>query len=543
MPLSLSGNDSAETLIGHEEIDSEPSYEKVEHVPSNVGNRETPPVAEIISDEVQMQDSFKAVSAPAELTAPDEAQHTASAEDDDVKMNGVDEEESVDKKVLNALEHQTRSSGTDQQDVEEVIGSIINRLQAAIQPSKIDEKTGIQLEKIMETFFVTTVNYTKKFDDKEYQHEISFDRSITAFPAPDGPCSLYDALGRNFDQQILEESKLSRYTAIKTLPPVLHVLIQRSQSIGRKNGNPVVIPETLYLDRYMDAPHDSPAFRRRVEDWSIATRVEEIKAQKAKIDTTVSTAGILEPIRLGTFAATDQATAGKETKSSVFENETWDFDGPVDDDFMLVNPVPQPESAEDLLNPLPQEAMHATEKAIQEMMEAELQQREKTLEEHQEASKDIPYRLHAVICHRGHLSSGHYWVWIRDFEDDLWRWYNDADVKENKNTEDVLKTLSSSGEPYYLCYVRDSDKEKYVDVPKRQRPEGVDTAEEAAPVQDESHQMPDAPPSHKEKDADGDVAVQMGSSSSGDWGVPQQPVAESRSGDQSVPEPPPYSDW
>jgi ubiquitin carboxyl-terminal hydrolase 25/28 len=227
----------------------------------------------------------------------------------------------------------------------------------------------------------------------------------------------------------------------------------------------------------------------------------------------------------------------------VFENETWDFDGPVDDDFMLVNPVPQPESAEDLLNPLPQEAMHATEKAIQEMMEAELQQREKTLEEHQEASKDIPYRLHAVICHRGHLSSGHYWVWIRDFEDDLWRWYNDADVKENKNTEDVLKTLSSSGEPYYLCYVRDSDKEKYVDVPKRQRPEGVDTAEEAAPVQDESHQMPDAPPSHKEKDADGDVAVQMGSSSSGDWGVPQQPVAESRSGDQSVPEPPPYSDW
>ena len=65
------------------------------------------------------------------------------------------------------------------------------------------------------------------------------------FPAENGPCSLYDALGRNFDQQILEESKLSRYTTIRTLPPILHVLIQRTQSNGSKNGNPVIIPETL----------------------------------------------------------------------------------------------------------------------------------------------------------------------------------------------------------------------------------------------------------------------------------------------------------
>lgn len=541
VPLTLAGNDSAETLIGHEEIDSEPSYEKVENGPPTTGIHETPPVAEISLGEDQAPDLAMAEVVQADVTAGIDSASPETAGNADTVMEEVGEPETVDRKVLNALEHQTRSSGTDQQDVEEVIGSIINRLQAAIHPSRIDEKTGIQLEKIMETFFVTTVNYTKKFDDKDYQHEISFDRSITAFPAADGPCSLYDALGRNFDQQILEESKLSRYTAIKTLPPVLHVLIQRSQSIGRKNGNPVVIPETLYLDRYMDAPHDSAAFRRRVEDWSIAARVDEIRELKAKLDTTVSTAGILEPIRLGTFAATDQATAGQETKPGVFETETWDFDGPVDNDFMLVNPVSQPELVEELAEPLPQDEMHVTEKAIQEMMEAELQQREKTLQEHQDASKDIPYRLHAVICHRGHLSSGHYWVWIRDFEDDLWRWYNDADVKENKNTEEVLKTLSSSGEPYYLCYVRDSDKEKYVDVPKRQRPEAASTAD-----QDETQQMPDAPPSDKERDADGDVAVRdrlVESSSSGDWGAPLQPASELRNGDHPVSSPPPYSDW
>ncbi|KAH8173929.1 ubiquitin carboxyl-terminal hydrolase domain-containing protein [Sarocladium implicatum] len=544
-PFDLAGNDSTETLVGNDEVDSEPSYEKVEHIAVTGPRQQTPPVADI--------EVTKAVRSPVEPSTLTDAPAIGSDDQRDTDMADV-EDDSVDKKVLNALEHQTRSSGTDQQDVEEVIGSIINRLQAAIKPSEVDQKTGIQLEKIMETFFVTTINYTKKFDDKEYQHEISFDRSITAYPSPDGPCSLYDALGRNFDQQIMEESKLSRYTAIKTLPPVLHVLLQRSQSIGRKNGNPVVIPETLYLDRYMDAPHESPAFRRRVEDWSIASRVEELKKQKAQLDTTVSTAGILEPIRRGTFMASEQASTPQEGKAGVFESETWDFDGPVDNDFLLVNQVTLPDPAEDLNAALPQEEMHATEKAIQEMMETELQQREQKLEEHRAAGKEIPYRLHAVICHRGHLTSGHYWVWIRDFEDNLWRWYNDADVKENKNTEDVLKTLSSSGEPYYLCYVRDSDKEKYVDVPKRERPEGsaeqATTAEELAqaatepPRASESlvQEMSEAP--QPSTDEDGDVVIEgqaVGSPPHDDWGVKVPGAGTDAKRGQSPP--PEYTDW
>jgi ubiquitin carboxyl-terminal hydrolase 25/28 len=543
LQLDLTGNDSAETLIGHEEIDSEPSYEKVEHVTSHTNGLDSPsPVVEIKNDDLSPSKITETSVAsngqgPFTLFPPTPAE-TA----EDIEMEQADEPESVDKKVLNALEHQTRSSGTDQQDVEEVIGSILNRLQAAIQPSQIDEKTGIQLEKIMETFFVTTVNYTKKFDKEEYQPEVSFDRSITAYPAPDGTCSLYEALGRNFDQFIIEDERLSRYTAIKTLPPVLHVLIQRSQNDGRKNGNAVEIPETLYLDRYMDAAHDSPAFRRRVEDWSIAARIEELKAQKAQLDSDVSTGRILESIRLGMHAASEQVLGSLGGTSSVFDDETWDFDGPVDDDFMLVNPVPAPEPVEDLSRQLPQEEMNVVEKEIQGMMETELQQREQTLAEHQAASKEVPYRLHAVICHRGHLGSGHYWVWIRDFEENVWRWYNDADVKENKDTDDVLKTLSSSGEPYYLCYVRDSDKDEHVDVPKRQRPEVV---EEPVVTVAESRPMPDAPPTEQTKDADGDVVV--GDSAvvdlPQDWGKPQSTAGPPQGGGDGAPDPPPYGDW
>ncbi|KAG6130383.1 hypothetical protein E4U38_004501 [Claviceps purpurea] len=478
-------NPSSMTLIDREEGHSDLSHERMDKVPPTVhpgrgaeaqepGNAtklEAPP--RIAG---QLQDTQVAECLPAE-----DHEHLTQ----DVEMTDADaaEPESVDQKVLNALEHQKRSSGTDQQDVEEVMGSIINRLQAAIQPSCVDEKTGIQLEKIMETFFVTTINYTKKFDEKEYQSEISFDRAITAFPAPDGACSLYDALGRNFDQQILEESKLSRYTSIKALPPVLHILIQRSQSMGSKNGNAVVIPETLYMDRYMDAPHDSPIFRRRVAAWALSDRIHDIKAQIAKIDNHPNYLSYLEDCSRGAMKSVESSVehgatdptiaAGGETIETTrsAQEENWDFDGPVDDDFLLVNPVTTASDSEQSIHVESKAlSIRATDTALRQMMESELQQREHMLKEQQDSLKGMAYRLHAVICHRGQLMSGHYWVWIHDFEDNVWRWYNDDDVKENKDTKEVLETLSSSGEPYFLCYVRDEDKMEFVNVPKRQPP-------------------------------------------------------------------------
>ncbi|PHH77964.1 hypothetical protein CDD80_7535 [Ophiocordyceps camponoti-rufipedis] len=472
-----SSNSSSKTLVDYEDTRSDRSYDKVETVvtmePSGPSPKED---GQAPAGDVEMADADKDAS-----TRPETVQEEKG---DTEPASG--EAETVDQKVLNALEHQKRSSGTDQQDVEEVMGSIINRLQAAIRPSSVDQRTGIQLEKIMQTFFVTTVNYTKKFADKTYQHEISFDRSITAFPAPDGPCSLYDALGRNFDQQILEESKLSRYTAIKTLPPVLHVLIQRSQSMGSKNGNPVVIPETLHLDRYMDAPHDSPVFRRRVEDWTSSDRIADLKSWLAKEEVDPTHMNFFD-MMMNQRTESDEGVGGDGTQeSAAVAEETWDFDGPVDDDFLLVTSTgssgkPQSRSNKAGL-PVSVGALQPTMRA---MMVRELAEREEALQQHQDDMKGISYRLHAVICHRGHLMSGHYWVWICDFEDRVWRWYNDAVVRENKDTAEVLQTLSTSGEPYYLCYVRDEDKDNYVDVPKRETAAPPPETNDCAPAADD----------------------------------------------------------
>ncbi|KAM0561791.1 hypothetical protein ACHAPJ_002962 [Fusarium lateritium] len=493
-PIDTASTVSSQTLV---EEDSDRSYEKVETSPTTAEDQIIDTVMEVGQDDdvveiVRPGDRSADTAKAAEKGHTDTTGKTQTA---DIDMTDVEEPQTVDQKVLTALEHQKRSSGTEQQDVEEVMGSILNRLQAAINASSVDESTGIQLEKIMETFFVTTINYTKKFSDKDYQKEISFDRSITAFPAPEGTCSLYDALGRNFDQQIIDNDKdsslsLSRYTAIKALPPILHVLIQRSQTMNSKNGNPVEIPETLYLDRYMDAPHDSPAFQERVKGWATVNRISDIKVQKTRAEDFPPTGRFLESYGQEEHADASNAATEDSTMmdGSEFPDETWDFDGPVDDDYLLINrTTSNPASAVEL--PSKPQKIKDTEAAVRERIKTELGKREEALKKYYSGLTNNPYRLHAVICHRGHLTSGHYWVWIYDFEQDVWRKYNDSDVEVKRSTDEVLKILSTSGEPYFLCYVRDEDKEKYVDVPRRRRP------------------SPSSKDSPETVDADGDVKV------------------------------------
>lgn len=419
--------------------------------------------------------------------------------DGDAVMTDEELPLTIDEKVLGALEHQSRA-GTDQQDVEEVIGNIINRLQAAIQPSSTNEQTGIQMELIMETFFVKMVNYTKKFGDPTYQSEVGFDRSITAYPAAQGSCTLYDALARNFDQQVLAESKLWRYTAIQKLPPVLHVLIQRS-SVGHKNENPVIIPETLYLDRYMDTDHGSPEFKLRNAQWAVANRVDDLKEIKEALSAP-------EPKRI----KLDCDANAVELREIASFDPSFDVDGPLSVDFPE-GAQPSDESAAEAEaseatagEPASAESAPAEGQAtyesnpeleikIWDMMQEESEKRGEQLRVELEGPKNHPYRLQAVICHTGRLTSGHYWVWIHDFEKNVWRKYNDEYVEENPATDAVLKQLNESGHPYYLCYVRDEDKNDFVNVPERSIPEPP--TYESLPKADETSRV----------DSDGDCAI------------------------------------
>ncbi|CCE65082.1 hypothetical protein TPHA_0J02620 [Tetrapisispora phaffii CBS 4417] len=78
----------------------------------------------------------------------------------------------------------------------------------------------------------------------------------------------------------------------------------------------------------------------------------------------------------------------------------------------------------------------------------------------EEVTKDakIRYSLFAVFIHRGQASFGHYWVYIRDFENGIWRKYNDHQVT-GAHEDEIFKCVDGDiSTPYFLAYVDSSKK-------------------------------------------------------------------------------------
>lgn len=404
----------------------------------------------------------------------------------------------IEEKITEAL-NDTSATGTDQQDVEEVMGNILEHLHAAIKPTGVDEKTGRQTDIITETFYWSSVCQIRTIDMKTgkakspYRAVPDLSRWMTAFPDEDHGINLYTALDKTFDQEFQEDGS-ETFTSITKTPPILHVYIQRSQNVaGRltRNGNVVEIPETLYLDRYMDGPIDSGIFKKRQRSWNLKRRLKVLGAQ--------TPAETTPPKSDKGKQKEDIKEAGYEVVESMeeYEKELMSVDhtgeGEGDEEFVsILDPETQkiltehnllPNAAEcrnTVLGDGSREALLATldpdaAKRAQEKADEDKGRVEQELNAIFADMQNVAYRLHAVICHGGGFGSGHYWVWIYDFEKDLWRKYNDETIEVHTNNTKVLTELNASGYPYYVAYVRAEDVNQLVSVPQRLSSE-VETA-------------------------------------------------------------------
>lgn len=100
--------------------------------------------------------------------------------------------------------------------------------------------------------------------------------------------------------------------------------------------------------------------------------------------------------------------------------------------------------------------------------------------------KGLPYRLQAVFIHVGSTTFGHYWIYIRDFEKDMWRKYNDESVTAVRELSQIFDQEPGDRPPtpYFLVYVQDNVKDQlvhpvYRDVPEQSpynspQPQGAD---------------------------------------------------------------------
>jgi ubiquitin carboxyl-terminal hydrolase 25/28 len=362
--------------------------------------------------------------------------------------------------IRKALSTQERASGTTQQDVEETVGTMLNHLQNVIVPYTTAD--GVQRDLITDTFFFELRRYRKKKGDASFEKSgnDTLERSIVAYPG-DGPRTIYEAISEGLDLERIEGGT-QLYGAISQMPKVFFVHIQRTQSINAKNNNVVAVEETMYLDRFMDVDQDSDLMRLRQCAWHLQYQYKLLVATQPEAAGDLETP---EPKSVPVIFLDDEAEA---TSDSVLANQPaapltlsaqpFEVQLPVQHG-LESDPVSKPLSLDIEGLPNLKEIQAMGEKQIQATREAV----DKLFLQHQTQK----YGLHAVICHSGQMSAGHYWNWIHDKAAGRWLKFNDDKVTEVTDTAVVLAELNRAGEPYFLCYVRDDARDEIVEVPKR----------------------------------------------------------------------------
>lgn len=388
--------------------------------------------------------------------------------------------------------------GSDQMDVDEVMGNAIDHLRAAFKVSQIGG-SGDGRDPIEQAFFSTFVDVRKKVGETTWTRTARSDRWATAFPGKQGQRDLYDALSVSFDLERLPGDLLS-FTTIEKPAPNFHICIQRSDGLS-KNSNPIKIHDTLYLDRFMyPVSATSSEFQAVQRSWNIKARLAEIDTVGGASDPAASNTPFVQKAAADKEApkptdemVDDYIMLGRRHGSLSQENGSsgmnrsasgWSVVDTAIERILGNHPTvkfnrPQASIADTSIEPPLATDSIETESSIPQETLKEFWVNFGRLEEHEaqrlasensmlfQDMNQVAYRLHAVVCHAGKTaSSGHYWVWIHDFEEDVWRKYNDTRVEVHP-ADFVFQELNTKGEPYYLAYVRATEVNELVRVPKR----------------------------------------------------------------------------
>ncbi|OAL54917.1 ubiquitin C-terminal hydrolase-like protein [Pyrenochaeta sp. DS3sAY3a] len=297
-----------------------------------------------------------------------------------------------------------------QQDAAEVMGNIFDLISCAIKGgSKMPD--GEQLDLIKELFFsdVTTVRATAKGPEKlgELRHNLLVSPGFR-------DRHLYAALDDDFGQNELEDGTL-RYDYIDHAAPILVINVRRIQWKNELvyDRSQIGLDNELHLDRYLGKTNslsELQLLQLREAQWMKQRQLREVEAARKKLRET--------------------EIEGMDLAGTV--NEAGDFLESLFSEGMQTDEQ-EPQGLDSLLTPPPELADALREKAEElkkelEGMETLCTQLESQVDTVFKDCHDHPYRLHAIFTHRGGVRGGHYWIYIYDFQNGLWRQYNDDHV-------------------------------------------------------------------------------------------------------------------
>jgi ubiquitin carboxyl-terminal hydrolase 25/28 len=305
-----------------------------------------------------------------------------------------------------------------QQDAAEVLSNIFDLFSCAIRGKGILREDE-QFDTIKELFF-SDVTSVRNIKPKPEETSELRDHFLVSPGWRDR--NLYATLDDDFGLSEMEGG-VTKYDYINTPAPIQIINLRRLQ-FDRVKGEQVYdrshigLETTLYLDRYLGKTQSLPQLdllRLREAQWEKQRQLRILDERKDELRRT-------EIDGLDLPDTIDETSAFIHELSRKYEQPGGD-----------ALPTPPPELADALSN----KAAHL--KRELEQINAEMTQLELDIDRVFGSARDHPYRLHAVFTHRGGTKGGHYWIYIYDFQNGMWRKYND-DLVTLANESDIFES-------------------------------------------------------------------------------------------------------
>lgn len=328
-----------------------------------------------------------------------------------------------------------KSKARQQQDVTEVHDGAMFRLRCGMMPRDRDS-SGEQVDALRDLFSIV-IEETIVNKAVEQKPKILADSNIQ-LNVPYEATDIYSALDAVFDLQPYgDNSSMETFKSIRALPPVLQINIPRigySAGGAFKANETVRLEDELYLDRYYD--HSQPdILAKRRKCWGWRKKLQTLKMEQKVISkTSMDLDGPTVVAQTAEYLASlDEVNRDLESIGV----EAIEADGEITEALCI-----DAEKQASVVASLESEI-----DALQNNLDAEFADR-----------KAVKYRLAAVFFHRGQHGHGHYWIYIHDFANNIWRSYNDERVEEFNKLNEIFEAKTfQDGTPTYAVYV-DSNK-------------------------------------------------------------------------------------
>ncbi|WPG98034.1 Hypothetical protein R9X50_00081800 [Acrodontium crateriforme] len=325
-----------------------------------------------------------------------------------------------------------------QQDVYEVHDGAIVRLRSGMTPQGVTERQE-QIDAITDLFTIEMVETTVT-NGVAGKSKPLIDFTVQ-LNVPSEPVGIYSALDGFFDlQPQAEDPEIESFRSIHNLPPVLQISIPRIGHNGKesyKSLECVQLEDELFVDRYMNNDEILPVRR---SCWAWRKQLRALQAEKREIAQNAD--GLDGPTSLTETANFLESISETDKLLEEVGIESIDVNG-------------------SLSTTLKAQAEKQAERVS--ALDTEINALQTHLNGQFNNMKTLKYRLAAVFIHRGSAGAGHYWIYIHDFANKIWRSYNDERVEEHTNLEDIFEAkIWSQGTPTYVAYVKDEVKEQYI---------------------------------------------------------------------------------